>query len=314
MLPLYMPIAGISLDAIVLIILGYSIGILSGLFGIGGGFLMTPSLIFLGVPSIIAVGTGALQVIAASVSGAMRQWYQGNVDTKLGGILIFGGLVGAISGVQLQQLLKSIGQLDLFISMVYLLLLGTIGSLMLVEGLRAWRSTTRAGAGRSRQRAGQHSILQRLPLRMRFPTSKLYSSIIPPIVVGMVVGWLTAIMGVGGGFLLVPALIYVIRVPTRTAMGTSAFQIIFVTSFNSLLQSTQNFNIDAVLAAPIILGGVVGAQQGAVLAGRIRSEELRILMGLLVLVIGLRMGYDLVRRPADVYSIETGPVQVMPER
>lgn len=312
-MPLYMPIAGISLDGLLLLVLGYSIGILSGLFGIGGGFLMTPSLIFLGVPSIVAVGTGALQVIAASVSGALRQWHQGNVDTRLGGFLVGGGLIGATSGVQLQSLLKSIGQLDLFVSLVYVLLLGTIGTLMLIEGIAAWRRVGKAGGERSRHRAGQHTMLQRLPLRMRFPSSKLYSSVIPPIAIGMLVGWLTAIMGVGGGFLLVPALIYVIRIPTRTAMGTSAFQIIFVTSFNSLLQSTQNFNIDAMLAAPIILGGVLGAQQGAVLAGRIRSEELRILMGMLVLGIGLRMGVDLVRKPPDLFSIEAGPIQALPD-
>jgi uncharacterized membrane protein YfcA len=309
-----MPIAGVSLDAVLLVALGYSVGILSGLFGVGGGFLITPSLIFLGVPSLVAVGTGALQVVAASVSGALRQWHQGNVDIKLGGFPIAGGLVGAISGVQLQRLLKSIGQLDLFISLIYVLLLGTIGSLMLIEGLSAWRGTARHGSVRPTRRAGQHTLLQRLPLRTRFPTSKLYSSVIPPVLTGLLVGWLTAIMGVGGGFLLVPALIYVIRVPTRTAMGTSAFQIIFVTAFSTLLQSTQNFNVDIVLAAPIIIGAVLGAQQGAVLAGRIKTEQLRMLMGLLVLLIGLRMGADLVRKPADLFSIEAGPIEMLPDK
>ena len=309
-----MPIAGVSLDAVLLVALGYSVGILSGLFGVGGGFLITPSLIFLGVPSLVAVGTGALQVVAASVSGALRQWHQGNVDIKLGGFLIAGGLVGAISGVQLQRLLKSIGQLDLFISLIYVLLLGTIGSLMLIEGLSAWRGTARQGSVRPTRRAGQHTLLQRLPLRTRFPTSKLYSSVIPPVLTGLLVGWLTAIMGVGGGFLLVPALIYVIRVPTRTAMGTSAFQIIFVTAFSTLLQSTQNFNVDIVLAAPIIIGAVLGAQQGAVLGGRIKTEQLRMLMGLLVLLIGLRMGADLVRKPADLFSIEAGPIEILPDK
>lgn len=313
-MPLYMPIAEISLDAILLALLGYSVGILSGLFGVGGGFLITPSLIFLGVPSLVAVGTGALQVIAASVSGALRQWHQGNVDMKLGGFLIAGGLIGATSGAQLQRLLKSIGQLDLFVSLIYVLLLGTIGSLMLIEGISAWRGTAKNGASRSVRRAGQHTMLQRLPLRTRFPASKLYSSVIPPILAGVIVGWLTAIMGVGGGFLLVPALIYVIRVPTRTAMGTSALQIIFVTAFNTLLQSTQNFNIDIVLAAPIVAGAVIGAQQGASLGSRINSEQLRILMALLVLVIGLRMGIDLVRKPADLYSLEVGPLEVLPDK
>ncbi len=302
------------MDVFLLVALGYSVGVLSGLFGVGGGFLMTPALIFLGVPSLVAVGSGGVQVIASSVSGALRHWYQGNVDTRLGGYLIAGGLVGAVSGVQLQGLLKSLGQLDLFISLTYVLVLGGIGSLMLVEGIAAWRRIVKTGGETSRRRAGQHTMLQRLPWKVRFPTSKLYASAIPPIVIGMLVGWLTAIMGVGGGFMLVPALIFVIKVPTRLAIGTSAFQIIFVTSFNTLLQATQNFNVDAVLAAPIVLGGVIGAQQGVAFSGRMRSEELRILLALLVLGMALRMGVDLFSRPADLFSLDIGPVQAMPDR
>ena len=225
---LYMPIAEVALDVTLLLALGVSVGILSGMFGVGGGFIMTPALIFLGVPSLVAVGTGALQVIAASVSGAVRNWQQGNVDIKLGGLLIAGGLIGATSGVQIQRLLKSFGQLDLFISLNYVFVLGVIGTLMLIEGISTWRKAARTSGTPSRQRAGQHTLLQRLPLKMRFPRSRLYASAIPPFAVGMLVGWLTAIMGVGGGFLLVPALIYVIRIPTRMAIGTSAFQIIFV--------------------------------------------------------------------------------------
>src|SRR5262249_2977185 len=185
-------------------------------------------------------------------------------------LLIAGGLIGATSGVQIQRLLKSFGQLDLFISLNYVFVLGVIGTLMLIEGISTWRKAARTSGTPSRQRAGQHTLLQRLPLKMRFPRSRLYASAIPPFVVGMLVGWLTAIMGVGGGFLLVPALIYVIRIPTRMAIGTSAFQIIFVTAFNTVLQAVQNHNVDVMLGLPIIVGGVVGAQQGVALAGRIR--------------------------------------------
>ncbi len=305
MFSLYMPIAGIPLDFFLLLALGYSVGVMSGMFGVGGGFIMTPALMFLGVPSLVAVGTGALQVVASSVSGTLRHWMQGNVDTLLGKLLILGGVFGAISGIQLQQFLKGLGQLDLFISLNYVFVLGIIGSLMLIESVRAIRQTAASGGQSSRQRAGQHTLLQRMPLKLRFRQSKLYASAIPPVLVGVLVGWLTAIMGVGGGFLLVPALIYVIRVPTRIAIGTSAFQIIFVTSINVVMQSMQNFNVDVLLGLPIMLGGVMGAQKGVTMAGRIRQEELRVMLALLVLGISLRMGVDLVRKPGDVYSVET---------
>lgn len=303
---LYVPIAGMALDLLVLLALGFSTGILSGMFGIGGGFIMTPALIFLGVPPLVAVGTGALQVLASSVSGSMRHWVQGNVDTVLGRYLITGGIFGAITGIALQQLLKSIGQLDLFISLTYVFVLGAIGALMLKESLTArfWPANPPVGQA-ARQRARQSPFLLGLPMKVRFRQSKLYASAIPPLAIGMVVGWLTAIMGVGGGFLLVPALIYLIRVPTRIAIGTSAFQIIFVTAFNVVLQAVQNTNVDLLLGLPIMVGGVIGAQKGVAMAGRIRADELRILLALLVLGIGIRMGVDLVRRPADLYSAET---------
>lgn len=311
MFSLYMPIAGIPLDFVLLLALGYSVGVMSGMFGVGGGFVMTPALMFLGVPSLVAVGTGALQVVASSVAGTLRHWWQGNVDLLLGLLLIFGGFFGAVSGIQLQQYLKALGQLDLFISLNYVFVLGIIGSLMLIESVRAIRQKAASGGQSSRQRAGQHTLLQRLPLKMRFRQSKLYASAIPPVLVGVLVGWLTAIMGVGGGFLLVPALIYVIRVPTRMAIGTSAFQIIFVTSINVVMQATENFNVDLLLGLPIMLGGVMGAQKGVTMAGRIRQEELRVMLALLVLGISLRMAIDLVRKPGDIYSVET--VEVLAE-
>jgi uncharacterized membrane protein YfcA len=229
----------------------------------------------------------------------------------MGRLLILGGLVGAVLGVQMQGYLKALGQLDLFIALNYVVVLGIIGALMLSEGLMAWRKAAgKPPEAGSMRRPGQHTALQRLPLKMRFREAKLYASAIPPMAIGTLVGWLTAIMGVGGGFVIVPALIYLVRVPTRIAIGTSAFQIIFVSAFNTVMQSTQNYNVDVLLGVPLILGGVIGAQQGVALAGRIRSEGLRVLLGVLVLGIAIRMGVDLVRKPLDLYSLETQQVVV----
>jgi uncharacterized membrane protein YfcA len=304
---IYLPIAEQSLNLALLLAMGYGVGILSGMFGIGGGFIMTPMLIMLGVQPIIAVGTGAAQVVASSVAGSVRHWLQGNVDLRMGGLLIAGGLFGATSGVRIQLWLKSLGQLDFTISLIYVVMLGTIGSLMLVESVNAWRRSAAAGSAGPARRAGQHTWLQRLPWKMRFPRSKLYASAIPPLAIGTLVGWLTAIMGVGGGFLLVPALIYVVRMPTRAAIGTSVFQIIFVTGFTTVLQATQNFNVDIALGLPIMLGGVIGAQHGIRIAGRIRAEQLRILLALMVLAVGLKMGVELVSEPSELYALDHVP-------
>jgi uncharacterized membrane protein YfcA len=304
-MPLYLPIAGLSLDLTLLLAMGLAVGVLAGLFGIGGGFILTPLLIFLGVPPAVAVGTGAAQVVASSVSGALSHWSRGNVDVKMGAVLIAGGFAGSAFGVGLQQLLKAIGQLELFIAAVYVIMLGVIGALMLIESVRAIRGM-RAGSPVSARRGGQHGALQKLPLKMRFRTSKLYASALPPLGIGAFVGLLTAIMGVGGGFVLIPALIYILRLPTRLAMGTSAFQIIFVTSVTTVLQATQNHSVDAVLAAPLIAGGVVGAQIGVRAGQRLAAEQLRLLLALLVLGVAVRIAVDLVTPPRDPYAIEAG--------
>jgi uncharacterized protein len=301
---LYLPIAEISLSLLLLLCMGLSVGVLAGLFGIGGGFIMTPALIFLGVPAGVAVGTGAAQVVASSVSGALGHWQKRNVDVKMGFVLLLGGLWGALVGVKLQQLLKAIGQLDLFTAAAYVVLLGTIGSLMLIESLRTLHGP-RAGKAASRKRAGQHTILERMPFQMRFRTSKIYVSAIPPVVIGAFVGLLTAIMGVGGGFLLIPALIYLLRLPTRLAMGTAAFQIIFVTSVTTILQATQNYTIDLMLGLPLMLGGVIGAQIGVRLGQRLKTEHLRLLLALLVLSVAGRMAVDLVRPPTELFVLDT---------
>lgn len=307
---LYLPIAEIALPLPVLLGLGIAVGVLSGMFGIGGGFITTPMLIFLGVPPAVAVGTGTSQVVASSVSGALGHWGRGNVDVKMGLYLIAGGLLGATTGIWLQQLLKAIGQLDFFTTMTYVVMLGVVGGLMVIEAVRTLLQQASGKPQGSARRGGQHGWLAKLPLKTRFPASKLYMSLLPPLAIGAFVGWLTAIMGVGGGFLLVPALIYVLRMPTRIALGTSAFQIIFVAAYATLLQASQNYAIDAALALPLILGGVIGAHLGVAVAARLNPEQLRALLGLLVVAVAIRMAAGLVLRPPDLYSLDTGEIRV----
>lgn len=302
---IYLPIAEIPLNALLLLAMGLSVGFLSGLFGIGGGFIMTPMLIFLGVPPAIAVGTGTSQVVASSVSGALSHWQRRNVDVKIGALLIAGGLVGATTGVQIQQLLKAVGQLETFISVIYVVMLGTIGSLMLIETIEALRRNRSATAQTTTtRRRAHHSWLQRLPWKMRFPASKLYMSAIPPLAIGAGVGWLTAIMGIGGGFVLIPALIYLLKMPTRLGIGTSTFQIIFVASYATVLQAATNQSVDVMLAAPLMVGGVIGAQYGVRVGGQMKVEQLRLMLALLVLGVAVRMAIDLVVPPADVYNLD----------
>jgi uncharacterized membrane protein YfcA len=299
---IYLPIAELALNGLLLLGVGLAIGFLSGMFGIGGGFIMTPLLIFLGVPAGVAVGTGASQVMASSVSSAFSHWQRGNIDLQMGYLLIGGGLFGALTGVKILYLLKQAGQLEFFVTLTYVILLGVIGSLMLIESLRTLKAApARAGSAR---RAGQHTWIQGLPLKRRFPDSKLYISAIPPVAIGAFVGWLTAIMGVGGGFVMVPAMIYLLRMPTRMVIGTSALQIVVVTAFTTVLQSIQNHAVDVVLAMPLIVGGVVGAQYGVGYGERLRAEQLRAGLALLVLAVAVRMAVGLVVPPSDLYAIE----------
>jgi uncharacterized protein len=299
---IYLPIAELALNGILLLGVGLAIGFLSGMFGIGGGFIMTPLLIFLGVPAGVAVGTGASQVMASSVSSALAHWQRGNIDLQMGYLLIGGGLFGALSGVKILYLLKQAGQLEFFVTLTYVILLGVIGSLMLIESLRTLNAApARAGSAR---RAGQHTWIQGLPLKRRFPDSKLYISAIPPVAIGAFVGWLTAIMGIGGGFVMVPAMIYLLRMPTRMVIGTSALQIVVVTAFTTVLQSVQNHAVDVVLAMPLIVGGVGGAQYGVGFGERLRAEQLRAGLALLVLAVAVRMAVGLVVPPSDLYAIE----------
>ena len=302
MFQIYLPVAEISVNLLVMLGLGATVGFLSGMFGVGGGFLLTPLLMFSGVPPAIAVATGANQIVATSVSGALAQWRRGNIDIKMGWVLIGGGVVGAIAGTLLLKVLREAGQAGLIISLTYVLFLGVIGALMLVESLRAMRRA-RAGKPVRARRAAQHNWVHGLPFKVRFPDSRLYISAIPPLVIGAVVGLLAAFLGVGGGFIMVPAMIYLLRMPTNIVIGTSMFQIIFVTAVVTMLHATLNQTLDVVLAALLVLGGVVGGQFGVRAGQRLKGEQLRALLALMVLAVAIRLLFDLVLRPADLFSM-----------
>lgn len=299
---IYLPIAEQSLNITLLLGMGGVVGFLSGMFGVGGGFLMTPMLIFSGIPPVVAIATEANQIVASSVSGSVAQWRRNNVDIKMGLILLLGGVAGAAVGVRLIRVLREIGQVDLVISLCYVVFLGIIGALMLLESVQTIRKTS-SGKNVSMRRPGQHNWIHGLPFKTRFKRSKLYISAIPPIVIGAFVGLLAAVMGVGGGFIMVPAMIYLLRMPTNVVIGTSLFQIVFVTGLVTILHSTQNQTVDAVLALLLMIGGVIGAQLGARAGTFLRGEQLRALLAILVLMVCFKLGLELVIEPDDLYSI-----------
>jgi uncharacterized membrane protein YfcA len=263
---------------------------------------MTPLLIFLGIPPAVAVGTQSTQVVASSVTGAIAHSKRGSIDFKMGGITLAGGIAGSVSGIFIFRLLVKIGQIDLAISVIYVVFLTIIGALMMAESVRAMLAA-RAGQSVAIGKAAHHSWIHGLPLRMRFHRSRLYISVIPPIAIGFFVGMLSAIMGVGGGFIMIPAMIYLLRMPTSVVIGTSLFQIVFVTALTGVMHSVENQTVDAVLGFILVVGGVIGAQYGVRAASRLRGEHLRALLAALVLLMGLRLGWALVTPPADLYSI-----------
>ena len=299
---IYLPIAEISVNVLVLLAMGAAVGFLSGMFGVGGGFLITPLLIFYNIPPAIAVATGANQVIASSFSGALSHMKRGTLDFKLGGVLLAGGVVGSTFGIWAFSFLRALGQLDLFISLLYVALLGTVGGLMLYESANAIRAS-RSGAAPTLKKSGQHNWIHRLPLKMRFRASKLFVSVIPVVGLGAAIGFLSSIMGVGGGFIMVPALIYLLRVPTNVVIGTSLFQIIITSAYTTLVHATVNQTVDVMLAFILMVGGVAGAQYGAKAGQRLRGEQLRALLALLVLAVAIRLGVDLFVTPPNVYSL-----------
>ena len=298
---IYLPIAEVSVNAFLLLGLGGMVGILSGMFGVGGGFLMTPLLFFIGIPPAVAVATEANQIVASSFSGVLAHFRRKTVDLRMGTVLLTGGLMGAALGVVVFNYLKSLGQVDLLVTLCYVVFLGVVGSLMFIESLRALRKAKKGGGAPAKRR--QRGWVHAMPFKMRFRTSGLYISVIPPMLVGLCVGVLSAIMGVGGGFIMVPAMIYLLGMPTKVVVGTSLFQIIFVTAFTTMLHATTNYTVDIVLAVLLLVGGVVGAQIGTVIGARMPAEQLRVLLAALVLVVCGKLALDLLIEPSELYSL-----------
>ena len=302
---IYLPIAEVSVNWPLLVMLGALVGFVSGLFGIGGGFLMAPVLVFMGIPPTVAVASQASHVVASSTSGVIRYSGMKAVDYRIGGIMALGGAFGALAGVELFRYLRLLGQADLVVALSYLIFLGAIGSMMLYESLTQILHRVR-GETPPRKERRRPMWLYGLPFRMRFPRSGLYISAIPPFGLGVFAGVLSAIMGVGGGFILVPAMLYVLRMRASVVVGTSLFQIIITTAITTILQAGRNQTVDIVLSTILLLGGVVGAQFGAKLSGRFRAEEMRAALGLIVLLVGIQMGLELFVRPSDLFLLAPG--------
>lgn len=302
---LFLPIAEVSVNAFLLVGIGGVVGFLSGLFGVGGGFLITPLLFFIGIPPAVAVATGANQVVASSISGVLAQLRRKAVDFRMGSVLLAGGLAGSGGGVWVFARLSAIGQVDLFVQLSYVLFLGFVGAMMLQESLRSMWRARRAG-GVVVRRAHVHTWVHGMPLKMKFRASGLYISVIPPFLIGAFVGFLSAVMGVGGGFIMVPAMIYLLGMPTRVVIGTSLFQIIFTTAFTTVMHAVSSQTVDILLALLLIAGGVIGAQLGARFGLRLRADQLRVLLALLVLAVCLRVAADLVMRPDELFSVTAG--------
>ncbi|MGJ5202457.1 sulfite exporter TauE/SafE family protein [Bradyrhizobium sp. HKCCYLR20261] len=303
---IYLPIADIPVNIFLLLAMGAAVGFVSGMFGIGGGFLMTPLLIFVGITPAVAVASVSSHIAASSFSGALSYWRRRAIDPLLAAVLMIGGALGTALGVSTFTLLRALGQLDLMIALSYVALLTTVGGMMFWEGLRAMMRARQGGMPTVR-RPGSHVWIHGLPLKMRFKRSKIYVSVIPVIGIGLIIGFLGAVMGIGGGFILVPLLIYLLRVPTSTVIGTSMVLTLATMMIATMLHAMSNHLVDAVLALILMIGGVTGAQFGARAGQMIRGEQLRLLLGLLILAVGIRFAIELVIRPEDLFTIrETG--------
>jgi uncharacterized membrane protein YfcA len=300
----YLPIAEISASIPGLFGLGLGVGVMSGLFGVGGGFILTPLLFMIGIPSAVAVGTQGNLIVASSFSGLLAHLRRRNVDFHMGFALLIGGVAGSFLGVRVFHWLTTLGQVDLVIKLSYVGLLGTIGAMMMVEAVSALRRRMSGKPHRVKRR--HHSWIQGLPLRYRFRTSRLYISVIPPVLIGVVVGIMSAIMGVGGGFIMVPAMIYLLSMPTKTVIGTSLFQITILAGFTTMMHAVENQTVDFVLALFLLLGGVIGAQVGTRLGTRLNADTLRVLLAGLVLVVSARIAVGLIMPPSELYSVMEG--------
>ncbi len=298
---IYLPIAELSVNIILLLSIGGVVGFLSGMFGLGGGFLMTPILIFMGIPTNVAVATSANQIVASSISGTIGYWRQGLVDFKMGGVLLIGSFFGSILGVWIFSRLVVLGQIDTVISILYFALLTSIGLIMLIESSQVIRDRVRRKT--VRRKIHYHNWAHKLPFKMKFYKSKLYISAIPPVIIGFVIGVLSATMGIGGTFILIPAMIYFLGMPTSKVIGTSLFQIIFVTALVTLLHATTTFAVDAVLAFFLIIASVIGAQLGVLAANKLRGEEIRALLAIIVLGVATKIALDLLVEPNEIFNI-----------
>ena len=298
---IYLPIAEMNINIFLIVFIGMIVGALSGLFGVGGGFLMTPLLIFLGIPPVVAVGSEAPHVLASSVSGVIAHWRKKNVDFKMGFFLLSGGVIGSTLGVNLFKLLKTYGQIDIVIHFLFIIFLGFIGMSMAFESAKTTIKNYRTTSA-IRTKLHQHSWIHGLPFKLRFHRSKLYISVIPPILIGFFVGVLSAMMGVGGGFIMIPAMVYILGMSTNVVVGTSLFQIIFVTANSTFFQSYLNQTVDIVLSALMILGGVIGAQIGVRLGSQLKAEYLRGILAILVLLVCAKILTDLILTPSDLFS------------
>jgi len=303
MFQIYLPIAEMSVDIFLLLGMGGAIGFLSGLFGVGGGFLITPLLIFIGVPPPVAVGSSVNQVVAASVSGAIAHWRRGNIDFKMGTVLLVGGVAGSLAGILLFNILEALGQIDLVIQLSYVVMLGGVGALMLVESGRAIIMRRRGGGRRKKKHV--HTWIHGLPLKMRFRTSRLYISALLPLGIGFAVGILAALMGVGGGFFLVPAMIYLLGMPVSIVIGTSLYQITVVAGATTFLHAVSGQTVDVVLAGLLTIGAVVGAQLGTRFGAGIKGEELRGLLAMMVLIVCAALFWELVATPQETFNLSS---------
>jgi len=299
---IYLPIADMPVSIFLILGLGAAVGFISGMFGVGGGFLMTPLLIFIGLPSAVVVATGTAQIAASSLTGSIAYWRRKALDVKLGSLLLAGGLIGTLIGVQFFNNMRRLGQLDLIIVLSYITLLSVVGGLMFIESVRAMISQHRGVVPLPRQ-GGKHPWYFRLPLRVRFPRSKLYISVLPLLTLSILIGFIGAVLGIGGGFLMVPALIYLCRVPTAVVIGTSLFQILFTMVAAVILHAVTNQAVDIILAIILVIGGVFGAQFGARAGQNIRGHQFRLLLALLVLAVGVRFASEIALPPDERFSL-----------
>ncbi len=299
---IYLPIAEMPVNMLIILGMGGAVGFLSGLFGVGGGFLLTPLLIFSGIPPVVSVATVAPQIVASSASAALSYWRRRLIDLKLATVLLVAGILGSGLGVLVFNALRAGGQLDLIVSLSYVSFLGLVGGLMLTESVRAMVNARR-GRPTPLRRPGQHNWVHGLPFKMRFKKSRLYVSVIPIVVLGTGIGFLGALLGIGGGFIMVPALIYLLRVPTNVVIGTSLVQILATMAVATVLHAASDQSVDLFLAIILMVGGVIGAQFGARIGQNIRGDQLRALLGLLVIAVAVRFLAGLVATPVEPYSL-----------